>query len=205
MALAYLIGKASATQLRTNLIIPAILVLSIIPDIDILFGGGEFHRGPTHSAVVALLVFIPLFILYRWKAVPYFLALLSHSLIGDLFIGGNLELFWPITTNPISLPAPFPVIAINSIVNVSFELILFTAATIIMFRTKDLHLFLRGKKSNLLLAIPIATLMLPTFLAYPLTVRILLVPPHLFYLGLFTIAFFSVFLHSNGKKGTPRI
>jgi hypothetical protein len=200
MALAYLIGKGSALRLRINLNIPAILVLSIIPDMDILFGGGEFHRGPTHSAIVALLVFIPIFILYRKKAVPYFLALLSHSLIGDLFIGGNIQLLWPIITNAISLPAPFPVIGIDSVVNVALELTLFTTATIVMFVTKDLQLFFRGRKSNLLLAIPIATVLLPTFLAYPLVVPVLLVAPHLFYLALFTIAFFSVLLRFNNAS-----
>jgi hypothetical protein len=200
MALAYLIGKASATRLRTNLNIPAILVLSIIPDIDIIFGVDEFHRGPTHSAIVALLVFIPLFVMYGKKAVPYFLALLSHSLIGDLFIGGNIQLLWPVITNPISLPSPFPRIEINSMVNIALELALFTAATIVMLVTKDLQLFFRGKKSNLLLAIPIATVLLPTFLAYPLVVPILLVIPHLFYLALFTIAILAVLLRFNNKQ-----
>jgi hypothetical protein len=125
---------------------------------------------------------------------------LSHSLIGDLFIGGNIQLLWPVITNPISLPSPFPRIEINSMVNIALELALFTAATIVMLVTKDLQLFFRGKKSNLLLAIPIATVLLPTFLAYPLVVPILLVIPHLFYLALFTIAILAVLLRFNNKQ-----
>ena len=199
MALAYLLGKASATRLKVSSNIPAILVLSIIPDIDILFGVDEFHRGPTHSAILALLIFIPLIILFRKKAVPYFLALLSHGLIGDLIIGGNLQLLWPITTNEISLSPLLPKIEINSPINVALELTLFSAATIVMFKAKDLQLFSRSKKSNLLLAIPIATVLLPTFVAYPLTVPISLVAPHLFYLALFTIAVFAVLLNSFNK------
>ena len=187
MALAYLISKASAKTLKLSPVMPAILVLSIIPDIDILFGN-EIHRGPTHSAIATLLIFIPLFITYRKKAIPYFLALLSHSLIGDLIIGGNLQLLWPITTNEISLTPPLPNIAINSPINVALELTLFTAATIIMIKTKDLHLFFQNNKTNLLLTIPISTVLLPTFLAYPLSVPTLLLPPHLFYLTLFTTA-----------------
>src|SRR3990172_8620705 len=183
IALAYLISKASAKTLKLSPVMPAILVLSIIPDMDILFGN-EIHRGPTHSAIATLLIFIPLFITYRKKATPYFLALLSHSLIGDLIIGGNLQLLWPLTTNEISLTPPLPNIAINSPINVALELTLFTAATIIMIKTKDLHLFFQNNKTNLLLTIPICTVLLPTFLAYPLSVPTLLLPPHLFYLTL---------------------
>ncbi|MGE5637644.1 MAG: metal-dependent hydrolase [Chloroflexota bacterium] len=73
MALAYLLSKTSAKGLKVNVIVPAVFVLSIIPDIDILFGG-EFHRGPTHSSIVALVIFIPFFIIYRRKTVPNNLA-----------------------------------------------------------------------------------------------------------------------------------
>jgi hypothetical protein len=199
MALAYLISKTSAKTLNINPNIPAILVLSIIPDIDILLGINEFHRGPTHSTIAALLIFIPLFAIYRKKATPYFLALLSHSLIGDLIIGGNLQLLWPIRPNEISLSPLLPNIAINSPINIALELTLFTAATIVMLKTKDLHLFLQNKKTNLLLAIPISTVLLPTFLAYPLNVPPILIAPHLFYLALFTIALSAV-LSSFFKK-----
>jgi hypothetical protein len=200
MTLAYLLTKATANPLKTNPNIPTILVLSIIPDIDILFGN-EIHRGPTHSAIAALLIFIPLFITYRKKATPYFLALLSHSLIGDLIIGGNLQLLWPLTTNEISLTPPLPNIAINSPINVALELTLFTAATIIMIKTKDLHLFFQNKKTNLLLTIPLSTVLLPTILAYPLSVPILLLPPHLFYLTLFTIAV-TILIVGTAKNST---
>lgn len=200
MALAYILGKASATRLKVNLIVPAILVLAIIPDIDIIFGVEGFHRGPTHSAVVAVIVFIPFFIVYRKKAIPYFLALLSHGLIGDLIVGGNIQLFWPISSKEISFPSWFPYIGITSPVNVALELSLFVLATIVMFRTKDLKVFFRNNKSNLLLLIPIATVLLPTVLAYPLNVPILLVPPHLFYLLLFTFAIFVVLLGFSKKK-----
>ena len=71
MALAYLLGKASAKLLKVNINIPLILFLSIIPDIDILFDflfNSDMHRGPTHSIIVAIVVFIPFFLLY-----PYWL------------------------------------------------------------------------------------------------------------------------------------
>jgi hypothetical protein len=194
MAIGYLLGKVSAGLLKVGMNLPAILVLSIIPDIDILLGLDEFHRGPTHSAVVAFLVFVPFFVVYHKRAAPYFLALLSHGLIGDLIVGGNVQLLWPITTKEFSLTPFLPKIEINSPINVVLELSLFAVATIVMFKTKDLHQFFRSNKSNLLLVIPIFTVLLPTLLAYPINVPVLLIPPHVFYLALFTVAIFAVFL-----------
>jgi len=189
MALAYLLGKPSAKLLKVNLNVPLILVLSIVPDADILFGVSELHRGPTHSLIFALIIFIPFFALYRRKAVPYFLALISHSLISDFLIGGQLMLFWPLTSRLFGL---HDYIGIWSPVNITFEWALFAVSTIIMFKTGDLYLFFRNKKSNLLLAIPIGTVLLPTFVSYPLQVPLLLMPPHLFYLVLFSISVLTV-------------
>ena len=189
MALAYLLGKSSAKLLKVNLNIPLILVLSILPDADILLGVSELHRGPTHSLISALIVFIPFFALYRRKALPYFLALISHSLISDFLIGGQIMLFWPLTSNFFRLPI---YINIWSIVNITLEWTLFAVSTIVMFKTGDLSLFFHNKKSNLLLAIPIGTVLLPTFVSYPLQVPLLLMPPHLFYLVLFSISVLTV-------------
>jgi hypothetical protein len=186
MALAYLLGKPSAKILKLNLNIPLILVLSLIPDIDILFWGSELHRGPTHSIIAALVVFIPIFAIYRRKAVPYFIALASHSLIGDFFIGGRLVLFWPLSS---SLYGNYWFyISIRSSINIALEWTLFTISTVIMFKSRDLFLFFHNNRSNLLLIVPIVTVLLPTFVSFPLQVPILLVPPHLFYLALFSIS-----------------
>ncbi len=200
MGLAYLLAKGSAARLKISMNLPAILVLSIIPDIDILAGSSEFHRGPTHSAVVALLIFIPFFVVYRRKAVPYFLALLSHGLIGDLIVGGKVQLLWPFTTTQYSLTPWLPNIEITSPVNVALELSLFAAATVVMFKTRDLRLFLQSHKSNLLLVIPIVTVLLPPILAYPLKVPILLIPPHIFYVVLFAVAIVTVFSKLRRKR-----
>ena len=185
MALGYFLGKPAAKLLKTRLNIPLVLVFSIIPDADILLGMKEFHRGPTHSVITAIVVFIPFFVIYRRKAVPYFLALISHSLIADFFIGGNIMLFWPLTSN---LYGSWFYISIWSITNVILEWTLFAISTIIMFKTGDLRLFFQNRKSNLLLAIPIVTVLLPTFVSYPLRVPIVLMPPHLFYLVLFSVS-----------------
>jgi len=187
MALAYLLSKASAKLLKVNMNVPLILVLSVLPDIDIIFNfllNIEIHRGPTHSIITATLVFIPFFLLYRQKAVPYFTALISHSLIADFLIGGHLQLLWPLSTREFG----FPYIPIDSQVNIALEFTLFVIAVFVMWKTRDLFQFFRNRKLNLILAIPIFTVLLPTFVSYPLSVPLLLVLPHLFYLVLFTIS-----------------
>ena len=192
MALAYLVAKASGKLLKVNFNIPLVLVLSILPDIDILFGfllQSDIHRGPTHSIIVAILVFIPFFIIYRKKAVPYFAALASHSLIGDFFIGGQLQLLWPLSTSEFGLyELGFPYINIYNPIDIALEFALFVIALIVMLKTRDLFHFFRNNKLNLVLAIPIFTVLLPTFASYPLRVPLLLVLPHLFYLVLFSIS-----------------
>jgi membrane-bound metal-dependent hydrolase YbcI (DUF457 family) len=192
MAIAYLLGKGSSKALRTKLNIPILLVLSILPDIDIIydfFTGSEIHRGPTHSIVVAALAFIPIFIIYRKKAIPYFLALISHPLIGDFFIGGKLQLFWPLSSHEYG----FQNIGIFSPVNIALELTLFAIATIILYKSGDWRTFFTSNKTNLVLIIPIATVLLPSTIGYPFTDSLLLSEPplalaHLFYLVLFSIA-----------------
>jgi len=192
MGIAYLLAKASGKLLKVNFNIPLVLVLSILPDIDIIFQflfGSNIHRGPTHSIIVAILVFIPVFIIYRKKATLYFAALASHSLIADFFIGGQIQLLWPLSTREFGLPElGFPYISINSPINVVLEFTIFVIATVVMFKTRDIHVFFKKRKINLVLAVPIFTVLLPTFVGYPIHVPFLLVLPHLFYLVLFAIA-----------------
>ena len=187
IALGYLLGKASGRLFKVSFNIPLVLVLSLIPDIDILlqfFLQSTIHRGPTHSVVMAIMVFAPFFFFYRQKAVPYFAALASHSLIGDFLIGGQTQLLWPISTNEFGLPY----INIYNPINIALEFSLFALATIVMLKTHDISKFFRNSKLNLILTIPIFTVLLPTFASYPLDVPLLLVFPHLFYLVLFLIS-----------------
>lgn len=198
--MAYLLGKASAKLLKVNLNIPLILVLSIIPDIDILFEPliADIHRGPTHSIIAAIVVFIPFFLLYRQRATPYFAAVASHSLIGDFLIGGQIQLLWPLSTNEFGLhELGFPYINIYDPINIALEFTLFAIALVVMLKTRDLFHFFRNNKLNLILIIPIFTVLLPTFAGYPLSVPILLVLPHLFYLVIFSIAVLLVFFRKR--------
>jgi membrane-bound metal-dependent hydrolase YbcI (DUF457 family) len=187
MAIAYLLAKTSAKFLKVSFNIPLILVLSVLPDIDILLGyllNSEIHRGPTHSIITAIIVFIPFFVLYRHKTIPYFAALASHSLIGDFLIGGQLQLLWPLSTSEFG----FPYIKITDPINITLEFTLFAISLIVMLKTRDILRFFQNSKLNFILIVPICTVLLPTFLSYPLQVPILLILPHLFFLVLFSIS-----------------
>jgi membrane-bound metal-dependent hydrolase YbcI (DUF457 family) len=213
MAIAYLLGKGSSKKLHVNLNIPILLVLSILPDVDIIYDyltGSNIHRGPTHSIVVATVAFIPIFIYYRKKAVPYFLALISHPLIGDFFIGGKLQLFWPISNKQFGLhELGSYYISITSPVNIAVEVSLFIVATIILYKSGDWKVFFKSDWTNLVLIIPIATVLLPSTIGYPFSAPLILTQPtlalaHLFYLVLFSIAVFKT-LSSIYKKRVNQI
>jgi len=187
MALGHILGKTSSKLLKTNLNIPLVLTLSIIPDIDILAEHVPVlapilqHRGPAHSFVVSFIIFIPFFVLYRKTAVPYFIALVQHALIGDYLTGGGLQLFWPISQQRFGLAGA----SIMSAENVALEFSLFVVSIAILLITRDIVALFQAHRSNLILMIPIFTVLLPTFLSYPLSVPAWLIVPHLVYMVLF--------------------
>ncbi len=209
MAIAYLLGKGSSKALRIKLNIPILLILSILPDVDILYDfltGSNLHRGPTHSIVVAIIAFVPLFIIYRKKTIPYFLALISHQLIGDFLVGGRLQLFWPFSTTQYGLhELGSYYIGITDTVNIALELSLFVIATLILCKSGDWKVFFKNNKTNLILIIPIVTVLLPSTIGYPFSAPLLLTEPplamaHLFYLVLFSIAVLETLFYMFKKN-----
>jgi membrane-bound metal-dependent hydrolase YbcI (DUF457 family) len=140
------------------------------------------HRVLTHSIIIAFIAFIPLFAIYHKKAIPYFIALTQHSLIGD-YITGQTQLLWPITTQSFGTG-----MNITDPKNVTIELLLFLASIIIMLKTKDLQALIKPQNSNLnlTLSIPTFTVLLPTFLSVPLHVPTWLILPHLTYISIFS-------------------
>ena len=174
-----------------------VFFLSVIPDVDIFLEHLTFiaHRGPLHSVVLAFIVFVPLFIIYRRKAIPYFVALISHPLIGDFFTGGQLQLLWPLSRQYFGIAS----ISIQDPVSVALELVVFFVAIIVMVRTRDLLVLLQPHKSNLLLLVPLFALLGPIFVGFPLRVPLLLIAPHLFYIVVFLVSIVSGFL-GIGKR-----
>ncbi len=199
MAVAYLLGKGSSKILSTTVNVPLLIVLSILPDIDIIYDflmGTEIHRGPTHSILFAVLLFLPIFIIYRKKAIPYFLVLLSHSLICDFLIGGHLLLLWPFSAVEYGLPY----IDILSPVNIVLEFTLFLIAMAVLVKTDDWRVFLSHNKTNLILIIPVVTVLLPSTVGYPFDESLFITQPvlaiaHIIYLCLFTVAILKSLLY----------
>ncbi len=198
MALAYLLGKGSAKFLGVDLNVPLVMMLALVPDGDLLILP-DMHRGPVHSIIVAFLAFLPLFAIYRKKAVPYFLGLVSHAVIADFIAGGELALLWPLTEAQFGLTT----IAIDSVINVTLELALFGSATVALFKSGDFEQFLQPRITHLVLIVPIGTVLLPSAIAYPLVVPPPMLPPHLFYLTLFSIAILTV-LYGSTKQIHPK-
>ena len=197
MSIAYLLGKGSGKALQANPNVPLLMVLSILPDIDIIYDllfNTEVHRGPTHSILFAVLLFAPIFLRYRKRAVPYFLALISHSLLGDFFIGGQLQLFWPFSDNSYGVTQIGSYdLSIDSTANIVLEVTLFVAAMVTLYKTMDWKIFIGSDKTNLVLVIPIITVLLPSTIGYPFTTPLIFSQPtlavaHIIYLILFIIA-----------------
>jgi hypothetical protein len=130
---------------------------------------------------VATIVFIPLFAIWSKNALPYFVAYIQHSLIGDFIAGGRTQLFWPLTSQLYGIE-----ISIKSLTNITLEWVIFLAAAIVLIKSRDLQILLQPNNSNLLLLIPTCTVLLPTFLAFPIDVPLALVTLHIVFLALFS-------------------
>ncbi len=181
LAIGYLTGKASAVGLRVQLNMPLLLVMSVIPDIDLLFRFLE-HRGPTHSIITIVALSLPFLVKYRKSAVPYFVALASHSLVGDFFTGGT-QLLWPFSTQLYGALN----IAVNSLTDSILELVLFSVSLVLMFKAGDLRKIARDKH-RLALLLPFGAVLGPMLSAgrgSEYLLPPLLVLPSIFYLALF--------------------
>ena len=185
-ALGYLSGKGSSSLLKVKANLPLLLTVSVLPDIDLIFRFLQ-HRGPTHSLITFTVLMIPFFLIYRKRAVPYYAALLSHSLIGDYFTGG-VELFWPISHSWFGVD-----IGVTSLTSVTIELILFAITLVFLVGTRDIKQLLRPGNHNLVLFIAFGAVLGPLFQfgrGYEQFLPSLLVVPSLFYLGLFAYSMF---------------
>ena len=184
-ALGYLTGKIASKSLAVKINLPLLFLASVFPDIDLLIPGLE-HRGPLHSVVVFCFLFIPMFLLYKKRAVPYFVAVIQHSIIGDFLTGGT-QLLWPVSLDMYGLG-----IGIDSLTNIALEWVLFIISITLMFKAKDMLSLLKRNPSNMILSIPLMTVLLPSVITFPLYVPLVLLIPHLVYLFLFV---FSIFVN----------
>lgn len=190
LALGYLSGKATSKLLNVNVNIPLLFVTSVISDVDLLIPGLE-HRGPAHSLIIFLLLFLPAFILYGKRAVPYVIAVTQHSIPGDYLTGEGIQLLWPITTKwygtGISMISPTIIL---------LEWGFFITFLTVIITTRDAWILFEHHPSNLLLSIPVLTVLLPPFFDFPLSVPLKLVIPHLTYLAIFALSIITDLISS---------
>lgn len=182
LALGYLTGKATSKLLDVDMNIPLLFVASVVSDIDLLIPGLR-HRGPTHSLFIILLIFLPAFFLYGRRATPYFAATAQHSIIGDYLTSEGVQLLWPIAFDWYGLG-----FAMTSLTNILVEWIFFLASLTIMLKAKDAWTLFQRHPSNLILSIPVFTVLIPTLLSFPVYVSLELIIPHLIYLAMFTVS-----------------
>jgi hypothetical protein len=180
-ALGYLTGKATSKSLNVSINLPLVFLASVLPDIDLLIPG-LYHRGPLHSVIVYCLLFIPIFLIYRKRAAPYFVALIQHLIIGD-YLTGNTQLLWPASNDMYTLN-----IGISSLTNIALEWSSFLLSITIMYKTKDILTLFKPHPTNLILTIPVMTVLLPTIISYPLHVPLIMLIPHIVYLTLFGLS-----------------
>lgn len=130
IALGYLIWKLVNRKGNTNIL--AICLFPILPDLDLLIPSLT-HRGPTHSIIVAFIVFLPFLIIKEREILAYLPVLLSHSVIGDYFTG-RVQLFWPVSQQWMKF---FIVVEVGSFLEISIELFLFIFSVVVFLMSKD--------------------------------------------------------------------
>lgn len=171
IALGYLLGKASARLLNLKMIIPIVITLSIIPDIDLLMPVFR-HGGPTHSIILLLAIAFPAILIWEKQTIPYLLAIVSHSLLGDFLTR------WSPWRGPVGVQLVFPLsntwfsagFADAQFIYVYLEIFLFTVFLAVLLITKDLKIMMGHHTSNLLLLVPILAVFLPLFTQFGVNV-----------------------------------
>jgi len=91
-------------------------------------------------------------------------------------------MLWPITSSWYGYGIP-----ILSPTNIILEWSSFLVTIAVMLKTKDLQKLLKDQLSHLSLFVPILTVLLPSFINFPLSVPLELLIPHLIYLVLFML------------------
>ena len=172
LAIGYLSAKVFQKLLRTEINLPLIFFLSLIPDVDLLIPG-LVHRGITHSIIVLTLVFVPIFLLYQKTSISYFVAITQHSLVGDFFTG-RVQMFWPLTSDWYGER-----IGMLSLTNISIEWASFLLAMLVLTKTNDLRLLVKSGKSNLLLTVPSGAIFVSSIIGMSETPLMELLIPHL--------------------------
>lgn len=172
ISIGYLTAKLVSKKIDVSLNIPAIWGLSLLPDIDFLIPGLK-HMGPSHSIILVLIIFIPLFLMRGKEVVPYFVGLASHTLLGDCITNRSLMLLWPISSRWVSFHLRLR--ALKTL----YEISLFVIFLIVFYLSRDHTRVHAYRFSNFLLMMPLTATVLPLIFHYPFKIPRNLTFPHM--------------------------
>ena len=162
IAIGIICGKVTEWTIKTKAKISLLCVFSVLPDIDMFHPFGIKHGGPTHSIVLITLFFSPLLLIYGKEAFPYFVATLSHPLIGDIPFW-SLKILWPLNSQRFGFGEA---VITNSKTHIFLEYMSWLILLILLVKMNELGNFFEPLKSNILMIIPLSAL-LCTFLLAP--------------------------------------
>ena len=161
IAIVIICGKITEHAAKTKATISLLCVFSILPDIDMFHPFGIKHGGPTHSIILITIFFLPFLLIYGKKVLPYFVATLSHPLIGDSPFW-PLRILWPLSRQGFGFGEA---VITNSKTHIFLECFSWLVALILLIKNDFTTLF-KPLKSNLFSVIPLSSL-LCTFLLAP--------------------------------------
>jgi len=190
ISLGYITGKALGKLTRQNPSIPLLWTLSLLPDIDLLIPSIR-HRGSTHSLIFALLILAPFISDRPKKTLPYFAALLIHSTIGDFITSGGVMLLWPLSSDMMSYRSP---LKMGSAAETYVELTLFAALILVLIASGDLKNLIKTENRNLILSVPLCTMVLPIYFEYPVKIPSSLLIPHFILIGMIALLIAKSFI-----------
>ena len=143
-----------AGKLRGRLFVPAVLMLGVVPDVDILLQGlGVVHHTFTHSLFFWLVVFVPFFAVFGRKLIPYYVAVGQHFVFGDFFVG-KVMLFWPFSPSYFGFHITMP-----SVLDVALEIAGLLLAAAIVYFSGYLKRLLSLDAQNSLMLLPFVALL----------------------------------------------
>jgi len=153
MAWAYVWAVAFAGKRWGKLFVPAVLMLGVMPDVDLLLGGfGVAHHTFTHSLFFWFVLFAPFLAVYRRKSVPYLVAVVQHFAFGDFFVG-EVMIFWPFSRSYFGFGT-----AMVSVFDVALETAGLLLAAGIMYFNGDLRRLLSVDMRNIPMFLPLLAL-----------------------------------------------
>jgi hypothetical protein len=136
-----------------KLLVPAILMLGVLPDIDLFFRRfGVVHHTFTHSFFFWFIMFVPLFVVFRQKSIPHLAAVVQHFAFGDLLVG-KIMILWPFSSSYFGLNIGMP-----SVLDVALETAGLLLATGIIVFNGDLRRLLSVDNRNMPMILPFLAL-----------------------------------------------